>query len=150
MPIDHQCFIRVSVILLRGEGQPVFRPYRAKAVYSSGDCGDPEPTFGKGGPAGMLVLAAAACHAAELGAALDLVALPWNLIEVQTDATCTAVPSAPCLDTLAVYPIIYGADPGKRSQAAVLRFRDGLMADARVYYDAASLHHQLGIATCAP
>jgi steroid delta-isomerase-like uncharacterized protein len=118
VPIDQPCFIRVRVILLRGEGQPVFRPYHAKAVYSSGDCGDPEPPFGKGSPAAMLVLAAGACHAAELGAALDLAALPWNLIEVQTDATCTAVPSAPCLDTLAVYPIIYGADPGKRSQYA--------------------------------
>jgi steroid delta-isomerase-like uncharacterized protein len=299
VPIDQPCFIRVRVILLRGEGQPVFRPYHAKAVYSSGDCGDPEPPFGKGSPAAMLVLAAGACHAAELGAALDLAALPWNLIEVQTDATCAAVPSAACLDMLAVYPIIYGADPSKRSQyaaaskeardrsligrtirgnvayklgavtvvaddapgggdtetadafpdalaschlaafnghrhdqliatlhpdctledvalghllrgqavvadyyrswweafglvvtnaqcrrsdaelmtveahcigthrgafraiapthrkvdlrvAAVLRFRDGLMADARIYYDATSLHHQLGIATCAP
>jgi predicted ester cyclase len=34
--------------------------------------------------------------------------------------------------------------------AVMLRFRDGLMADARIYYDAASLHHQLGIAVDTP
>lgn len=34
--------------------------------------------------------------------------------------------------------------------AALLCFRDGLMADARIYYDAASLHRQLGIAGDTP
>jgi ketosteroid isomerase-like protein len=118
VPIGQHCFIRMRVILLRREGRPVIQPRRAETADSSDECGDLALLFDRGSPAVLLVRAVGVCHAEEVGAALGEGSLRWSAIEVQTDAACTAVPSAPCLDTVTVYSIIYGGDPSMRSQYA--------------------------------
>jgi hypothetical protein len=126
VPIGQHRFNRMRLILLWREGRLVIQPDRAETGDSSNDRGDLEPSFARGSPAAMLVRAVVACHAEELGKALDVVALPWSGFEIQADATCPIVPSAPCLDTIAVYSMIYGGDPRKRNQyvAASKQARD--------------------------
>jgi organic hydroperoxide reductase OsmC/OhrA len=116
----------MRVILLRREGRPVIQSGCAETVNPTDDYGDLEPPFNRGSPAELLVRAVGACHAEELSAVLSEGSLPWRALKVQTDATRTAIQSAPCLGTVAVYPTIFGGDPSMHSHyaAAAKQARD--------------------------
>ena len=116
MPTGQHCLIRMRVILSRREGRPVIKPDCGDPASPSHDGGDHEPPLNRGSPTALFVRAVGACHAEQLGAVLYEESLPWTAIEIQADAACTAVPSAPCLDTITVYPTIFGGDPNMHNQ----------------------------------
>ena len=126
MPLGQHCFVRMRLILLRRQGGLILQPCHAETAAAPDDCGELEPPFNRESPAALLVRAVGSCHAEELGVALCEGLLTWSAIEVQTDAACTTLPSAPRVDTVTIYSTIYGGDPSNRSQyaAASMQARD--------------------------
>ena len=126
MPPAQHCFVRMRLIMLRRQGELMLLPCRAETAAAPDDCGELKPPFNRESPAVLLVRAVGSCHAEELGVALCEGSLTWSAIEVQPDAACTTLPSAPCVDTVTIYSTIYGGDPANRSQyaAASMQARD--------------------------
>jgi steroid delta-isomerase-like uncharacterized protein len=126
VPLGQRCFVRMRFIMLRRQGRLILQLGRADTAAASDGCGELEPPFDRESPAALLVRAVGSCHAEELGVALCEGSLSWSAIEVQTDAACRTLPSAPCVDTVTIYSTIYGGDPTNRGRyaAASMQARD--------------------------
>jgi uncharacterized OsmC-like protein len=114
------------VVLLRRQGRSIAQPYCVGSATPSADFGDLDPPFNRGGPVALCVHAVGVCYAEELGEALRKNALPWSVIQVQTDAACTDDSTARRLDAVAVFPTIFGGAPSMNSEyaAAAMQARD--------------------------
>src|SRR6185437_5266158 len=89
------------------DGQSALAQAASQACTGSGPRSD---------AAALIARAVGAAHADALGAILDRRHLPWSDCEIQTDAACDATPAEPSLESVAVFPTVFGGDPGRHGE----------------------------------
>jgi steroid delta-isomerase-like uncharacterized protein len=121
---SQQRVVRVCVALRHCDAQAGGQSALALAVDQA--CTASGPQSSTAAAAALIARAVAAAHADALGAILERRHLPWSGFEIQTDAACAATPAMPSLDSVAVFPIVFGGDPGRHGEyaAAARQARD--------------------------